>query len=528
MTTQPQTPLIGQVGETIGGYRLTRYLGRGGMGVVYQAEDLNLGRQVAIKLLAPELAQDESFKRRFESESRLAAAIDHPNVIPLYQAGEADGLLFIAMRLVVGSDLRELLAREGPLPAPRALNLIRQIGAALDAAHASDLVHRDVKPGNVLLTQQDGDEHCYLTDFGLTRRISSDTGLTVSGHFVGTIDYIAPEQIEGKRVDGRADQYSLACLFYEMLTGTPPYRRETDVAVLWAHMNEAPPKVAAGRPDVNPAIDEVLAHALAKKPRQRFESCRELVQAATAALQSGTVPTIVEGPALPDAMTVADTPATAQIQPEPRRRWRLTVVIAAVLGVIALAGGAAAAAVLLLSPDEESSPATTASTPSAAAPVPDRRSEPAGVVNPPACSASAAEKELRRKGQFDPASFDGVKRVICQDFTDDGADDMAFIRESNGSAGVVGWGIFVAQSNGKWDQALFRPDESRIGLRPVDGGIQRATPRYLPEEPLCCPTGGYDIEEFAYRKGEFKVVRSWIDPDQAPPGGFGWGSGASE
>jgi serine/threonine protein kinase len=223
-------------GTGVAGYRVERLLGRGGMGAVYLAEDTSLGRKVALKLLGPELAADERFRERFLRESKLAASLDHRGIVPIYQAGESDGTLFIAMRYVEGSDLRTVLG-EGALEPARAIATLEQVADALDAAHASGLVHRDVKPGNILL---DTRGHAYLSDFGLTKQASSQSGLTQTGQLVGTLDYVAPEQIEGREVDGRADVYSLTCVLYECLTGTKPFARESEVATLWAHINEPP------------------------------------------------------------------------------------------------------------------------------------------------------------------------------------------------------------------------------------------------------------------------------------------------
>ena len=267
----------------IGGYRVESLLGRGGMGVVYRAEQIQLGRPVALKLMAPEVAQDPGIRQRFIAESRLAAAIDHPNILPLYEAGIDAEVPFIAARLVEGIDLKELLVLEGPLAPERAVSIAGQVAAALDAAHARGLVHRDVKPGNVLVARDAGTgrtDHCYLTDFGLTKRIASGTGLTATGHFVGTLDYMAPEQMGGGTLDGRADQYALACLFFECLSGHVPFARESDVAAMWAHVNESPPALSAARPGLPPALDAVLARALAKEPGGRYESCGAFVAAA--------------------------------------------------------------------------------------------------------------------------------------------------------------------------------------------------------------------------------------------------------
>ncbi|MFF1556596.1 serine/threonine-protein kinase [Streptomyces sp. NPDC058279] len=269
-------------GKRIAGYQVESEIGRGGMAVVYRALDLRLDRTVALKLLAPELARNDTFRQRFAHESKVAAAIDHPHIVPVFEAGETDGLLYIAMRYVAGQDLRALLDRTGPLPVRTAARIAAQVASALDAAHAHDLVHRDVKPGNILVaegTDSDHPEHVYLTDFGLTKKSLSLTGFTSVGQFVGTLDYVAPEQISGKPVDGRCDVYALGCVVQEMLTGVPPFRRDDDMALLWAHQFDQPPPVTSLRPDLPPAVDEVLGKALAKSPEQRWRDCLEFTGA---------------------------------------------------------------------------------------------------------------------------------------------------------------------------------------------------------------------------------------------------------
>ncbi|WP_404961369.1 serine/threonine-protein kinase [Streptomyces sp. 147326] len=281
----------GLIGKQIAGYRVERLIGRGGMAVVYSAKDLRLDRTVALKLIAPERARDDTFRRRFTHESRVAAKIDHPHIVPIFEAGETDGVLYIAMRYVSGLDLRALLDRDGPLPVATALRIASQVASALDAAHEHDLVHRDVKPGNILVaagTDSDHPEHIYLTDFGLTKKSLSLSGFTTAGEFVGTLDYMAPEQITGRPVDGRCDLYSLACVVYETLTGGPPFVREEDVALLWAHQYDQPAPLSERRPEIAPAADEVLAKALAKVPEDRYDSCLEFVGALRAATGNAT------------------------------------------------------------------------------------------------------------------------------------------------------------------------------------------------------------------------------------------------
>jgi serine/threonine-protein kinase len=272
------------VGTQLLDYRIERLLGRGGMGVVYLAEDVRLRRKVALKLLAADLADDERFRQRFLRECELAAAIDHPHVTPIYRAGETDGVLYIAMRYVPGTDLKALVRREGALDPLRALAIVKQVATALDAAHEHGLVHRDVKPANVLIADQAGSEHAYLSDFGLVKSASASTGLSAAGQFLGTIDYVAPEQIRGEPVDGRADLYSLGCLCFECLTGEVPFRRETDIASIYAQLQADPPPASARRRGLPPELDRVLARALAKKPGARYTTCREFAAAVETAL----------------------------------------------------------------------------------------------------------------------------------------------------------------------------------------------------------------------------------------------------
>ena len=257
-----------RVGTEVAGYRIESQLGVGGMSVVYLATDLRLGRRVALKLLAAGLAEDDAFRDRFLRESRLAAAIDHPNIVPLYEAGTADDLLFIAMRYVEGRDLRERLQR-GRLSAADAVGILAQVASALDAAHARGLVHRDVKPSNVLLdrgARPDGSDHAYLADFGLTRRVLEEAGSGEDADLLGTIDYVAPEQIAGGDIDGRADEYSLGCLLYECVVGQPPFPRDSDLAVVFAHLEAEAPAPSAQQPELPAALDAVIARALAKEP----------------------------------------------------------------------------------------------------------------------------------------------------------------------------------------------------------------------------------------------------------------------
>jgi hypothetical protein len=268
------------IGSEVVGYRIDELIGRGGMGVVYRAHDLRLKRSVALKLMAPELALDQRFRERFSRETEVAMSLEHPNVVPIHDGGEVDGRLYLAMRYVEGTDLRALLQEEGPLDKARSLAICSQVANALDAAHAKGLVHRDVKPSNVLL---DAHEHVYLADFGLTRRV--DEQGSGDNRSVGTPAYLAPEQIEGGSVDGRADVYALGCLLYECLTGEAPFARDSRLAVAWAHLEEEPPRATARRPELPESIDAVIRTAMAKEPEARYPTCGALIAAAEQALE---------------------------------------------------------------------------------------------------------------------------------------------------------------------------------------------------------------------------------------------------
>jgi len=273
-----------EAGSTFGRYRIERVIGRGGFGTVYLADDTNphLPRRVALKILKVELAADASFRERFLRESLMAIDLDqHPSIVAVHDAGEEDGTLFIAMRYIDGTNLSAVLAN-GPVAPQTASSLIGQIGGALDVAHASGLVHRDVKPANILLSHHL--DHAYLVDFGLTKRIGSDSGLTRSGEFLGTLYYASPEQIEGQAVDGRTDEYSLGCVLYECLTGQPPFTGELN-AIITAHLTKSVPSVTVLNPNAPPAVDEVIARATAKKAEDRYQTCGELAAAATRALE---------------------------------------------------------------------------------------------------------------------------------------------------------------------------------------------------------------------------------------------------
>jgi len=407
-------------GSRIAGYVLEEQVGAGGMAVVFRAHDERLDRQVALKILAPAFAADQAFRQRFIRESRAAAAVDDPHIIPVFEAGEADGVLFIAMRYVRGGDVRSLLAASGPLPPARVAEIVSQVSSALDAAHERELVHRDVKPANMLLDSRPGSgrpDHVYLSDFGLSKGTLATTGLTSTGTFLGTVDYISPEQIEGKPVDGRADQYALACAAFELLTGVPPFRRDELMAVMYAQLSQPAPTVTSRRPDLPSAVDAVFARALAKAPGDRWARCAEFAEAlrsslgitsfdtgeqaaqGTTALTAGP-PTLVAAdrgssphetsgwletksmsidPAeLGSALTKAQPASATEVWPDaiPRRRrpaWRSPAVLGgAVVVLLAVGGGGAYLA---------QRPAAKKTTPSAAFLAP---------LAPPGCTTDAA------------------------------------------------------------------------------------------------------------------------------------------
>jgi serine/threonine protein kinase len=273
------------VGTRIAGYRLEEQIGQGGMAVVFRAQDERLQRQVALKILSPALAADNEFRHRFIRESRSVATVDDPHIIPVFEAGDADGVLFIAMRYVPGGDAGTLVRDEGPLPPARAAAIISAVASALDAAHAAGLVHRDVKPANMLVDARPGrPDHVYLSDFGLTKGALPMVSQAGTGHILGTPNYCAPEQIRGQQVDARTDEYALACAVYTLLSGEPPFPRDEVMAVMFAHLSAEPPRLTSRRPGLSPAVDDVVLRALAKAPGDRYASCGEFADALRLAL----------------------------------------------------------------------------------------------------------------------------------------------------------------------------------------------------------------------------------------------------
>src|SRR3954452_12351166 len=270
-------------GTSVAGFRIVRPIGDGSTGTVYLAEAPR-GGLVAMKLLAPELSQEDRFRQRFFRESKIAARLEGPHVVRTVASGEDEGRLYLVMEYVEGTDLRALLRQEGALAPERAVRLVEYVAEALDAAHAAGLVHRDVKPGNILITSTDGVEDARICDFGLARHVSSVSSLTGDRGFVGTIDYVPPEQIAGEAIDARADVYALGCVLFECLTGERPFPRDSELSVVFAHLNEPPPRVSDVRPELPAAFDSVFRKALAKSPDERYATCGELARAARAAL----------------------------------------------------------------------------------------------------------------------------------------------------------------------------------------------------------------------------------------------------
>jgi hypothetical protein len=304
-------------GSLIGGYRIDEVISRGGMGVVYRATNVALRRIYAVKVLAPELSDDVHFRDRFKREMRIAASLHHPNVVGIHYAGEHEGMLFLVMDYVYGTDLRQILLKTGAVDPDRAVDLMMQFAGALDSAHAKGLVHRDVKPANMLITVRDGEEHGYLTDFGLAKRADNVGALTSKGVVVGTVDYMAPEQITGNPTDARTDIYALGCVFFEMLSGKVPYERENSVATLFAHVHEPPPALPESLGALYPTFGEVIEKAMAKEPDGRYLSPGDFARDAAAALDGTRYtgpPTIVAiGEARP---TGSGVPAVEQATPE--------------------------------------------------------------------------------------------------------------------------------------------------------------------------------------------------------------------
>lgn len=427
----PNLPVSGRSGK-IAGYRLDKYLGQGSMAAVYLAQDRRLHRQVALKVLAPDLARDAAFRTSVIRETRAATAVDHPHIIPVYEADEASGTLYVAMRYVRGGDARSLLNRVGPLPFGHAWRIIVQIASALDAAHAHGLVHRDVRPGNILLdasdtadggtSQRAGDcefDHAYLSDFGMTKGFPPGQ-VIATGQFTGTLDYAAPEHIEGRALDGRADLYSLACTAFELLAGLPPFGPDQGPTLMYAQLYAPPPSATARRAELPAAVDLVLATALAKNPADRYPSCGRFAGELRAALglkpgEPADPPQSRSpgrtGPARKPGLAAAEQPMAADQRPaagpgpldpdatdEPagpewsahRPRVRRSVLVAAAVVVVTVAAASGVALSKRSAPDRPTVFSPAVSSPAASSPAGPSRSPSPQAASSPSASVLAS------------------------------------------------------------------------------------------------------------------------------------------
>ncbi|OJY47125.1 serine/threonine-protein kinase [Pseudonocardia sp. 73-21] len=391
--------------ETFGPYQLLERLGRGGMGEVFRAHDTVRDRLVALKRLIPDLADDPAFEARFRRESALVAKLNEPHIIPIHDFGTIDGRLYLDMRLVEGDDLGDLLRRDGPLTPERAVDVITQLASALDAAHADGLVHRDVKPSNALVT---AGGFVYLVDFGIARSITGDTSLTATGSTVGTLHYMAPERFDGRRIDGRADVYALACVLHEALTGSRPFPATGQLAVMGAHLTRDPPRPSELREGIPGSLDAVVARGMAKDPDARYPTAGALAAAARTALTApprvgASVPASRglrangSGDSRAPGVPWLPTPAPGGTGAGNRRRWLVAagvgagVVAAAIVGAVTLSGGASGAG---LGPvvDTSSLPA-----PTTARPAPTTTSAPAAIG--PLATVTARTLAISRDGR---------------------------------------------------------------------------------------------------------------------------------
>ncbi|CAN5409797.1 hypothetical protein BH10ACT11_BH10ACT11_07750 [soil metagenome] len=461
-----------QIGSTFAGYRVESVLGRGGMGVVFRAEQPRLGRMVAIKVIAPELASDDTFRERFSHEARLAAAIEHPNAIPIYEAGMEGKTPYLVMRFVDGVDLSSVIKRDGSLSADRAVTIIEQVAGALDEAHHRGLVHRDVKPANVLVEDRRGREHAYLTDFGLTKQAGSLSGVTATGRWVGTIDYAAPEQIRGKRVDARADVYSLGCLLFAILTGRLPFERDAEVAKLYAHINDPPPLVGSYGADLPRELDWVVNRALAKDPDDRFQSAGDLGRAAHAAVHGQPVSkaerTVATGAAAPDeSIEAADVAA-----PTPPPGAVLPPTDAAAYGPEVVPPSTATPS----PPPTEPGPSPTeaySAPPSWAVPPTVASDSPGSGAVDSALSGTAAEQTTEAGAQGSPSEGSGATVAMPGALSGSQA-------PGSGGGGSAGGGSTGANADGDLDREDDGdgPTPSRIGASPGEAATKvRSSPR---------------------------------------------------
>ncbi|MGE5274354.1 MAG: serine/threonine-protein kinase [Verrucomicrobiota bacterium] len=455
---------IPHIGTEFAGYRLDSLLGHGGMSIVYQAEHIMLERKVALKLLSPQLGEDEAFRERFMRESRLAASLDHPNIIPIYEAAESEGVFFIAMRYVDGSDLRALL-KQGPLESQRLISIVDQTANALAAAHARGLIHRDVKPANILVDPGEARgeaDHVYLSDFGVAKQVAAP-GLTKTGVFVGTAEYSAPEQIEGTDLDARADVYSLGCVVYECLTGTTAYDKDSEVALMYAHLLEPPPSVSERRPDLPAELDEVVGKAMAKSRDDRYPGPKELAGALRDALAG--VPASAVHP-------TASAPATM-----------LASAAATEAGAAATQAGADAPATEA-GPGAAAAAATTAGEPAARADHPSDAS--AATATPPARSGLRRRPALIATGLATAAAIGlAVALIIVATGGGGGSSDKAAGTGTTGTgtgstpAGTAAAGNLLS---------VLAPTEIAHSCKTLDVPTQNAVETDICEPPPSAPT----------------------------------------
>ncbi len=464
-----------RIGTELGAYRIEALIGRGGMGVVYRAEQRFPRRRVALKVLAPELSHDDGFRERFERECDLAASIEHPNIIPIYEAGVEDGNLFIAMRYVEGVDLKTMIDSQGRLTPEAALRIVGQVANALHAAHQRGLVHRDVKPANILIStpsDESGVEHVYLTDFGVAKQAGSRAGLTKTGFFVGTLDYAAPEQIEGRQLDGRADIYALACVLYQSLCGVLPFEKESEVAVLYAHLTEPPPSICAACPDLPPAFDEVMKKALAKSRDDRYQTTRLFMEAAREALGTTPADRSASAAVLPPAPTVI-VPRSRQADTAPEEAGPIEPVPpTSVLGPAAAAAAADATHVS----------ATTG--PETAAPAEETAAETGIDVDDSGTTTSAGETGLSTAEEAEPTL---VEPPVSEPEEEEEAERTAAL------------GLLGAAGALSAETVVRRGEEPDVGAREE---LAAAEPAAAPEEEpesaaLAAESEGTSVEEAA-------------------------------
>ena len=467
-------PLAGfRAGSLLAGYRLEDQIGAGGMAVVWRARDERLKRLVALKILAPDLALDSTFRRRFIGESRAAAAVDDPYIIPVYEADESEGVLFIAMRFVQGGDLRRMLEREGTLPPDRVLGLIFPVASALDAAHRAGLVHRDVKPANILVdAREDRPDHVYLSDFGIVKGAGLPAGLTGTKQFIGTAAYSAPEQIRGLTVDGRADQYALACVTYELLTGVLPFEADQGMEVLLAHLSEPVPSVVSRMPGLPGAIDQVLARAMAKVPEHRYASCLDFADALREVL--GLTPAEVpSGAASTTATSATDTIAADAALVDRRGQDRRSTVTGWIrrhrLPALALACATLAAAgaisFVLTSPVKSPGPANSSGRASSARPASAPSYRRAGLELPYAGSAVSSMA-------FSPSGATlaiNSKYICLWNIAATGCTTAPFFSDEN-SVAFSPDGKILAAGNATGRTALWRVSATKLAVTLTNPG----------------------------------------------------------